>query len=366
MAAGRFVILPGYIRRGVVAATDELGLCFPSAAGFHDGSDPTDRFVGDQFAGIDTFPFAGVQLSLLAVQHRVVQLAEALLGVRDIRIYTAEAWAKFTGATTTTNRCTATTSTTPSWCPPVLLPSATGNVRLPRARPRSARATALRFPNPHRRTAGATQLVPAHRCHRRRGRMGRHDRATGALRPRGVRGGTRGDRRRVRAEHRAPGNGHDPARGARYTMHLGYRPARWNGGTARVAHRSHSPSWYRFWNTPHHVNWQLSVPATGPPVLDSPNAGGDHASLPEPRPVRLASTGRPRPTHHHRILRIARTGVRSISRRQRTPADIPAQRGTAGAVPGPRPAGARTAEAVTARPSGHGHRRTERPPSDHG
>src|SRR5882757_10541188 len=95
-----FVVLPGYIpAEELVAATDELGLCFPSAAGFHDGSDPRrDRFVGDQFAGIDSFPFAGVALSLLAVQHRVVHLAEALLGVEDIRIYSAEAWAKFTGA----------------------------------------------------------------------------------------------------------------------------------------------------------------------------------------------------------------------------------------------------------------------------
>jgi hypothetical protein len=77
----------------------ELGKAFPSAEGFHDGTDPRrERFVGDEFAGIDSFPFAGVELSLLAVHRRVVALAETLLGERDLHLYGAEAWAKFTGA----------------------------------------------------------------------------------------------------------------------------------------------------------------------------------------------------------------------------------------------------------------------------
>jgi hypothetical protein len=37
-------------------------------------------------------------ISLLAVHERIIGLAERLLGVRDIRIYSAEAWAKYTGA----------------------------------------------------------------------------------------------------------------------------------------------------------------------------------------------------------------------------------------------------------------------------
>ncbi|MGA8113969.1 MAG: phytanoyl-CoA dioxygenase family protein [Actinocatenispora sp.] len=95
-----FVILPGFIPADELApAVDELDLLFPSAAGFHDGTDPRrDRFVGDEFAGIDTFPFASTEISLLAVNHRVLDLATTLLDDHDIHLYTAEAWAKYTGA----------------------------------------------------------------------------------------------------------------------------------------------------------------------------------------------------------------------------------------------------------------------------
>lgn len=77
---------------------DELDLLFPSSEGFHDGTDPRcERFIGDEFAGIDTFPFASTQISLLTVNHRILALAEALLAGGDMT-------------------CIATTSTTPSWC----------------------------------------------------------------------------------------------------------------------------------------------------------------------------------------------------------------------------------------------------------
>jgi hypothetical protein len=95
-----FVILPGFIPGDELEpVTGELDLLFPSAEGFHDGTDPRrERFIGDEFAGIDTFPFAGTELSLLAVNHRVLSLAEALLDDTDIHLYAAEAWAKYTGA----------------------------------------------------------------------------------------------------------------------------------------------------------------------------------------------------------------------------------------------------------------------------
>jgi hypothetical protein len=95
-----FVILPGFIPADELkSAVAELDQMFPSAEGFHGGTDPRrERFVGDEFAGIDTFPFASTELSLLAVNHRVLALAEALLDEDDIHIYGAEAWAKYTGA----------------------------------------------------------------------------------------------------------------------------------------------------------------------------------------------------------------------------------------------------------------------------
>jgi hypothetical protein len=95
-----FAILPGFIPAGELRpALDQMPTMFPTADGFHDGTDERrSRFTGDEFAGIDTFPFGSTELSLLAVSDRVVDLAQALLEDGDLRIYSAEAWAKYTGA----------------------------------------------------------------------------------------------------------------------------------------------------------------------------------------------------------------------------------------------------------------------------
>ena len=97
--ADGFVVLPGFLpAEELIPAVRELELMFPSAAGFHDGTDPRrDRFIDDEFAGIDTFPFTSTEVSLLAVNPRILALAEALLG-DDVHLYGAEAWAKYTGA----------------------------------------------------------------------------------------------------------------------------------------------------------------------------------------------------------------------------------------------------------------------------
>lgn len=95
------VVLPGFLSEAdlapVVAALETM---FPGLAGFHDGTDPRrTRYVADEFDGIDTFPFTSVEFSLLAVHPLLVQLAAELLGQADLRLSPAEAWAKFTGAT---------------------------------------------------------------------------------------------------------------------------------------------------------------------------------------------------------------------------------------------------------------------------
>ena len=98
--ADGFVILPGFLPASELApAVAELGLMFPSADGFHSRADRRyARYLGDEFAGIDSFPFASAEVSLLAVHDRLAGLAETLLADADIRIYSAEAWAKYTGA----------------------------------------------------------------------------------------------------------------------------------------------------------------------------------------------------------------------------------------------------------------------------
>ncbi len=52
----------------------------------------------DEWAGIDTFPFGSTELSLLAASDRLTDLAQALLADTDLRISSAEAWAKYTDA----------------------------------------------------------------------------------------------------------------------------------------------------------------------------------------------------------------------------------------------------------------------------
>ncbi len=95
-----FVVLPGYLSGDELAAAgDDLEVMFPTASDFHGDVDPerNQRFR-DEFAGIDNFPFDSTELSCLSVHPKVVSLARALLEVDDLRVYSIEAWAKYTGA----------------------------------------------------------------------------------------------------------------------------------------------------------------------------------------------------------------------------------------------------------------------------
>ena len=86
-----FVVLPGLLdgadtRAALASARDIL----PTA--------PSDDRFRTDFGGITNFPFGSVDLSLLAVHEKLIDLASDLLGVDDVRVYAIEAWAKFTGA----------------------------------------------------------------------------------------------------------------------------------------------------------------------------------------------------------------------------------------------------------------------------
>ena len=96
------VLLPGFLEQAdIEAAQRDIASICPTADEFHDGVDPdrNARFRDDQFTGIDDFPWAGIDLDLLAVHPKVIAVAESLLGTDDLRLYSAESWAKYTGAT---------------------------------------------------------------------------------------------------------------------------------------------------------------------------------------------------------------------------------------------------------------------------
>jgi hypothetical protein len=82
-------------------AQAELELMFPTAEEYHAGVDPARnaRFTGGAFAGIDPFPYSGVEWSLLGLSPPITALAESLLGTAAIRLYEGHNWAKYSGAT---------------------------------------------------------------------------------------------------------------------------------------------------------------------------------------------------------------------------------------------------------------------------
>ena len=291
--ADGFVVLPGFLPASELApAVAELGVMFPSADGFHDRADPRyTRYRGDEFAGIDSFPFASAEISLLAVHDRLIGLAETLLaGHRH----------------------------------PDLLGRGLGQVhRRGRLRP----GPAPRLPQPHPSGAGhgaacrqlemfvyladvPDELGPPHLVSRTRtaglpAKPNWYPRADGSDSEGGF-VSERGHPDLYAAEVSAagpagtvvafqPGTFHrgtalTAPRAARYTMHLGYRPAAAEWGHRHAwADRSHDPAWYRFVEPGHTPPAAaLRVSATRAPVLDHRDRRRDGAALPGPRLVGLA------------------------------------------------------------------------------
>ncbi len=96
-----FVVLPAFLEAADLrAGVRELGLLFPTATEFATDADPVRNapYRDDEYGGLHTFPFVSVELCLLAVHPSLVALARTLLRTDDVRIYSAEAWAKYSGA----------------------------------------------------------------------------------------------------------------------------------------------------------------------------------------------------------------------------------------------------------------------------
>jgi hypothetical protein len=95
-----FVVLPAFLsHEELQAATADLPAVFPTAAEFHrDPSAERHRRFRDEFGGITSFPIDSTALNLLAVHPRLIGLAQMLLADDDLRSYSIEFWAKYTGA----------------------------------------------------------------------------------------------------------------------------------------------------------------------------------------------------------------------------------------------------------------------------
>ena len=247
-----FVVLPGYLPATDLApAVDELGLLFPSAADFHDGADPdrNARFVGDEFDGIDGFPFASLALNRIPVCDTLVSLAAALLGSPDVRLYSAEAWAKYEGAADYDqdhhrdylNHTVLAPSTAPAYRQLelfVFLSEVTVELGAPRMVPRTATTDGLPakpnfFP---RGTASDTEAGFVDST----GRPDLYREEVPATGPPGTVVAFQ-----PQTVHR--GAAITRPRGARFSMHLNYRPAAAEWAQRHAwADRSHDPRWYDF------------------------------------------------------------------------------------------------------------------------
>lgn len=96
-----FVVLPGFFDAAdLAAARAGFGAMFPTADGYHasPNAERHARYRDDEYGGLTAFPFESTEVCLLSVHPRLVALAESILETDDIRLYAAEAWAKFTGA----------------------------------------------------------------------------------------------------------------------------------------------------------------------------------------------------------------------------------------------------------------------------
>jgi hypothetical protein len=239
--------LPGYLSAAdLAAALGELELMFPTADGFHDGTDPRHvRFRQDEFDGIDTFPFASTELSLLAVHPRVIQLAETLLQEQDLRLYSAEAWAKYTGATDydqdlhrdylNHTLLVPTTSLRYQQLEMfVFLSEVTEDLGPPHLVSQIYTGQLPANPNFYPRNGGAGPFVAS-------GDYGHlYEKEQSGTGPAGTVIAFN-----LGTFHR--GTELTKLRGARYTMHLSYRPARVEWGQRQGwADRSHSLAWYKF------------------------------------------------------------------------------------------------------------------------
>lgn len=245
-----FAILPGYIpSEDLAPALRELETMFPSREGFHDGTDPRrSRYMDDEFAGIDDFPFASVELSLLAVNDHLVRLAQELLADDDIRIYSAEAWAKFTGAA--------------DYDQPLHRDYLNHTLLVPTDAPRYRQLEMFVYlvdvPEdlgpPHMLSREHTRNLPAkpnwYPPNDVGDKYGEFVSSTGSPHLYDAEVSGAGPAGTVVAFqpgtfHR--GTGMTAPRGARYTMHLNYRPASVEWGQRHSwVYRSHETAWYRF------------------------------------------------------------------------------------------------------------------------
>ncbi len=91
--------MPHFLTSGELrAAQQALWMHFPAPERYF--ADPSDHpeYHGDQFGGVEEFPYRSWDLNHLAFHPDLVDAAERYLGTTELHLYKVELWAKYAGA----------------------------------------------------------------------------------------------------------------------------------------------------------------------------------------------------------------------------------------------------------------------------
>ena len=94
-----FTIVEGFLAPDELrAAKQALSLHFPTPEDYFGAPTEHPRYAGDQFGGVEEFPYRSWDLNRLAFHPDLVDAAERYLGTDDLHLYKVELWAKYGGA----------------------------------------------------------------------------------------------------------------------------------------------------------------------------------------------------------------------------------------------------------------------------
>ena len=94
-----FVLLEGFLsREELEAAQEALWLHYPKPEEYFAHPERYPQFAGNQFAGVEEFPYRSWDLNHLAFHPDLVDTVERYLGSCELHLYKVELWAKYAGA----------------------------------------------------------------------------------------------------------------------------------------------------------------------------------------------------------------------------------------------------------------------------
>jgi hypothetical protein len=94
-----FTLIEGFLAPDELrAAQQALRLHFPTPEEYFADPAGYPEYGGDQFAGVQEFPYRSWDLNHLAIHPDLVDAAERYLGTTELHLYKVELWAKYAGA----------------------------------------------------------------------------------------------------------------------------------------------------------------------------------------------------------------------------------------------------------------------------